>query len=199
MVVLKSLIDNYDDYKKVLSDSHTEIAGKLNDGLSEDERIKKGDDMLASICSIYENSDDDTKTAIRSQFKQWLLAAPDEKDKEWNEAEQLKILNEYLSAGTPPMSLEQADLDYIRYTLTQPGQEMSEVEYCAYAWNKGTEESGMKLDRLLADKIGTILADPENFDYDQFTVNVSTLAEKYAQQSVNDGGYIFDNVFEEIT
>ena len=60
---------------------------------------------------------------------------------------------------------------------------MNMTEYCAYAWNKGTGTTGMQLDRLLADKIGTILSNPEDFDYDQFTVNVASLAEKYASQS----------------
>ena len=61
------------------------------------------------------------------------------------------------------------------------------TEYCAYGWNKGTTGTGMQLDRMLAEKIGTILSTPEDFDYDQFTVNVSTMAEKYANQSVTDG------------
>ena len=61
---------------------------------------------------------------------------------------------------------------------------MTKTHYCAYAWNKGTEETGMQLDRLLADKIGTILTDPESFDYDQFTVNVTRLAEKYEAQAL---------------
>ena len=62
---------------------------------------------------------------------------------------------------------------------------MNMTEYCAYAWNKGTGETGMQLDRLLADKIGTILYNPEDFDYDQFTVNVSTLAFMYANQTLD--------------
>ena len=45
----------------------------------------------------------------------------------------------------------------------------------------------MQTDRMLAEKIGTILATPEDFDYDQFTVNVMTLAAKYANQSVSNG------------
>ena len=66
---------------------------------------------------------------------------------------------------------------------------MNKTEYCAYAWNKGTGKTGMQLDRLLADKVGTILSNPEDFDYDQFTVNVSTLAFMYSNQAINSGLY----------
>ena len=57
------------------------------------------------------------------------------------------------------------------------------TEFCAYAWNKGFESDGRKLDRMLAESIGIILSDPESFDYDQFASNVENLAEKYARQS----------------
>ena len=135
---------------------------------------------------------------IRSTFKQWLLSTEGNKDKNYNEAHQLGLLNGLLSAEKSSMTIKQSDLDYIRYTLTASGNEMTETEYCAYAWNKGTGDSGMTLDRLLADKIGTILANPEDFDYDQFTVNVASLAEKYAEQSVDgDAKELLNDVFDE--
>ena len=190
MVVLKSLTEKYDDYKDVLSTENEKLENKL--GITSDaqkEELKaKGNDLLAQISDAYENNGDDKKKSnIRTAFKEWLLAKNDTKkgdkvDKEYNEEIQLEELNKLLG-GSP--KLETSDIDLIRYALTSNGSEMNMTEYCAYAWNKGTGETGMQLDRLLADKIGTILANPEDFDYDQFTVNVSTLASKYANQTLN--------------
>lgn len=196
MVVLKSLVDNYSVYTDKLSDEHSKIT--FNDGLTDAQRIQKGDDILAGISDVYANANDSTKQKIRSTFKQWLLSTEGNKDKNYNEAHQLGLLNGLLSAEKSSMTIKQSDLDYIRYTLTASGNEMTETEYCAYAWNKGTGDSGMTLDRLLADKIGTILANPEDFDYDQFTVNVASLAEKYAEQSVDgDAKELLNDVFDE--
>ena len=190
MVVLKSLTEKYDDYKEVLSTENQKLEDKLGStSEAEKEELKaKGNDLLAQISKAYENNGDDKKKSnIRTAFKEWLLAKNDTKkgdkvDKEYNEEIQLEELNKLLG-GSP--KLETSDIDLIRYALTSNGSEMNMTEYCAYAWNKGTGETGMQLDRLLADKIGTILANPEDFDYDQFTVNVSTLASKYANQTVN--------------
>ena len=189
MVVLKSLTEKYDDYKKVLSTENKNLEDKLGiTSEAEKAEVKAaGDDILAKISEAYENNgNDEKKSEIRTAFKEWLLAKNDTKksdkvDKEYNEEIQLEELNELLG-GNP--KLDASDLDIIRYSLTTSGSEMNMTEYCAYAWNKGTGTTGMQLDRLLADKIGTILKSPEDFDYDQFTVNVATLAEKYAIQSL---------------
>lgn len=198
MVVLSSIVENYDDYEKVLSDAHAELASSLNDGLTEEERLEKGNEILADISSVYQNADDETKMEIRSALKQWLLSTngstlKDKGDKQYNEEYQLQQLNELLATNGSDVALTQSDLDYIRYALTADGQEMNVTEYCAYAWNKGTGTTGMQLDRLLADKVGIILSNPEDFDYDQFTVNVSTLAEKYAQQSMQNDIMLYMN------
>lgn len=66
---------------------------------------------------------------------------------------------------------------------------MTPVECFAYAWNKGTGRTGQQLDRLLADKVGLMFSQPDNFDYDRFTANVTTLTGRYAHQagaSVNE-------------
>lgn len=198
MVVLSSIVENYDDYETVLSDAHSELEASLNDGLTEEERLEKGTEILGDISSIYQNADDTTKTQIRSALKQWLLSTngstlDDKGDKQYNEEYQLQQLNALLSENGSDVTLTQSDLDYIRYALTADGQEMNVTEYCAYAWNKGTGTTGMQLDRLLADKVGIILSNPEDFDYDQFTVNVSTLAEKYAQQSMQNNVMLYMN------
>lgn len=191
MVVLKSLVDNYSVYTDKMAEEHGKL--QFNDGLTEEERIEKGDDILMDVSMLYETSDTQTRVQIRSKFKQWLLSTPGNKDKEYNEAEQLKQLNQLLGKGKPPMQLQQSDLDYIRYTLTAPNRGLTTTEYCAYAWNKGTGSSGMQMDRILADQIGIILSNPEDFDYDQFTVNVASLAAKYANQSVGEYGMLLLN------
>ena len=182
MVVLKSLADKYPEYLDKLATEHSNIV--FNDNLTDEQRIQKGDEILADISAIYENADDDTKVQIRSKLKRWLESLPDEKDKNWNEAEQLKILNGYLASGNPPMTLEQSDLNYIRYTLSAPNKEMTKTEFCAYTWLNEISYA-MKFDRMLSEKIGTILSNPEDLDYDQYSVNVSTLAEMYKNQSVD--------------
>ena len=72
--------------------------------------------------------------------------------------------------------------------------QMDVAEYCAYAWNKGTDESGMKPDRLISEKLGIIFSDPEIFDYNQYTANVVTIASHYANQITEDeNGYFLIN------
>ena len=108
-------------------------------------------------------------------------------------------LNKLIKKEGSDLKLSQSDLNYIRYALTDEGQEMTMTEFLAYGWNKGTGTSGMALDRIIADKIGIILSNPEDFDYDQFTVNVSTLAEMYAEQSIEiDGKYAVNSGFFDI-
>ena len=159
----------------------------LSSQVQKDEAMAKGNEIISDISNSYTNAPDDKKAEIRTTFKQWLLSKNDSQKGDkvedlYNEEVQLEKLNKLLG-GNPTLKPE--DLDYIRYSLTENGSEMNMTEYCAYAWNKGTGETGMQLDRLLADKIGTILYNPEDFDYDQFTVNVSTLAFMYANQTVD--------------
>ena len=189
MVVLKSITENYDEYQNVLSTEHSNLEKELDisSQSQKDEAIAKGNEIISDISSFYTNAPDEKKAEIRTTFKQWLLSKNDSQKGDkvedlYNEEVQLEKLNK-LFGGNPTLKSE--DLDYIRYSLTENGSEMNMTEYCAYAWNKGTGETGMQLDRLLADKIGTILSNPEDFDYDQFTVNVSTLAFMYANQSFN--------------
>lgn len=188
MVALTSIAEKYDDYKKVLSEENENLIKTLN--LNSDDKKAEakatGEKILSNISNIYEISSDNEKSEIRRAFKQWLLSSNgtkkgDKVDDDYNEEIQLNNLNKILNINP---EIKSDDLNYIRYVLTDDGNEMNLTEYCAYAWNKGTGETGMQLDRLLADKVGTIFANPEDFDYDQFTVNVATLAEMYASQSV---------------
>lgn len=191
MVVLTSIYENYDEYKNVLSEEHTKLEDKL--GLNTDEAKteaeKKGEEILNNFTNLYNNiSDPEEKSKTREALKDWLMASngtkKDDKgvDQKYNEELCLEALNKHLENNSADFTLKAEDLDYIRYELTTQAAAMNEKEYCAYAWNKGTGETGMQLDRLLADTVGTILKNPEDFDYDQFTVNVATLAQKYAEQ-----------------
>ncbi len=209
MVVLKSISDKYDDYQKVLSESHTDLGSTLGLVTEEDKEnaIKKGEEIFSAISDVYATASAEDKIKIRTALKECFQAA-DGSTREYkydkngnkvsddlNEGIQIEELNKLLGGK---FNLEPSDMDYIRYMFTENGQEMNMAEYCALGWNKGTGEYGMKLDVMLIEKIGTILANPEDFDYDQFTVNVATLAEKYANQSVEDGGKdVLNYAFEE--
>ena len=204
MIVLSSIADNYDDYKSVLQTEHDNLeAALVSDSMSADEALEEGNEILDKICDVYENASDSQKSEIRTVFKQWLLAQNGSKegdegvDTEYNEEVQLNKLNELLAENSADFQLDENSLDLIRYALTADGEEMTVTEYCAYGWNKGTGETGMQLDRMLAEKVGTILSDPDDFDYDQFTTNVAALADKYAaqsQSSISDD--TFDDLFE---
>ena len=195
MVVLTSIYENYDDYKEVLSSEHQKIGESITDDPSELEGIEaRGNELLDNIYEVYKGASDSQKIEIRETFKQWFLSTNGSKvgdkgvDDEYNEEVQLNKLNELLANNSANFKLEEDSLHFIRYALTADGQEMNPAEYCAYGWNKGTGATGMQLDRMLAEKIGTILYNPENFDYDQFTTNVAMLADKYAEQSVGSDG-----------
>jgi len=190
MVVLSSIVDNYDDYKGVLQDEHKKLKDSfIADSISPEEAKEQGSKLIDTIGDIYKKAPNEQKIKIRSAFKQWLLSKNGSKkgdrgvEDKYNEEIQLNNLNSLLAPYSSDFSLTSNSLDLIRYALTEDGQEMSVAEYCAYGWNKGTGETGMQLDRMLAEKVGTILSNPEDFDYDQFTTNVATLSEKYAQQS----------------
>lgn len=204
IVVLNSIAQNYDDYKTMLNNEHKKLEEKLPSNLSEEDKIGIGKQIIDNITSLYESSPTEAQSEIRNAFKNWLLAQNDsvkgqkKVEKGFNEEENLEILNKLLAENGETKTLNQSDLNYIRYYLTSDSQEMNLTEYCAYGWNKGTGYSGMQLDRTLADKIGTILANPEDFDYDQFTVNVSTLSKMYAQQSnINKAEDFLNNPFKD--
>ena len=192
MVVLTSIASNYENYLDVLKTGHEDAKKQLPGNLTDKQLTQKGNNIIDNISEVYKKASDKEKTKIRSTLKQFLLSKngsklKDKGDKDYNEEYQLKELNKLLSKHGD-FNLEISDLNYIRYVLTAPGSEMNITEYCAYGWNKGTSGTGMQLDRLLADKVGVILSNPEDFDYDQFTVNVKSLASKYAQQAAGENG-----------
>ena len=208
MVVLTSIYENYDDYKEVLSLEHQKIGESIVENPSKLEEIEaRGNELLDNIYEVYKDASDSQRIEIRETFKQWFLSTNGSKigdkgvDDEYNEEVQLNKLNELLENNSADFKLEEDSLHFIRYALTAEGQEMNPAEYCAYGWNKGTGTTGMQLDRMLAEKIGTILYNPEDFDYDQFTTNVSMLADKYAEQSVSSDGIeaINDSFLDETT
>ncbi len=197
MVMLSEIVtNNYTQYKEVLSKNHDEVRKELDPSLSDSECIKEGILKLDSIRGVYDTLDAPKQEELRVAMKQWMLSYngsldneqylkdhPNDKAKDFNEEFQLNKINEILGGS---LTLKQDDLNYIRYALSSDNASMNITEYCAYAWNKGTGETGMQFDRMLAEKIGTLFANPEDFDYDQFSVNVASLTDKYAQQANAD-------------
>ena len=188
MIVLTNIYEHYNEYKGVLSTEHTALENKLGLTTEEDKKNAeiKGEKILYDITSFYndiENSKE--KVKIREAIKDYLIAIPNgSKLENLNEEKCLQHLNKLLEKNDAGFSLTNEDFNYIRYELTTQETALTPQEYCAYAWNKGTGKTGMQLDRILKDTIGTILKNPEDFDYDQFTVNVATLAQKYIEQSM---------------
>lgn len=188
MIVLTNIYENYDNYKNVLSTEHTDIETRLGLVTDEDKQNAeiRGEKILYDITSLYNQIETPKeKVKIREAIKDLFLAIPDgSKLQNINEDKCLKHLNNLLEKNSASFTLTTEDLEYIRYELTTQETAFTPQEYCAYGWNKGTQESGMKPDRIISDTIGTILKNPEDFDYDQFTVNVSTLAQKYIEQTM---------------
>ncbi len=186
IVVLNSLAQDY--YPQYLEKLETESKA-LAEKLDPEQLETRGQDVLDSVMSVYENADNKTKEKIRLGLKQWMLSVNGSKDgffvfdKTYNEEHNLNELNKLLKLDKP---IVQEDLDYIRYALAKDGAEMNVTQYCAYAWNNGTGTTGMQFDRLLSAKIGTVYTTPEIFDYDQFVYNVETIAKKYAHQMMGN-------------
>ena len=197
MIVLSELVaTDYNRYKDILEENHNNVREKLNPNLSDLECAQYGFNLIDNIKTKYNSLNEKSQEECRLTMKQWLLSYngsvnteeykaqnPNNNDPDFFEDIQLEKLNNILGLEKP---LEQDDLDYIRYALSTQGSAMTPVEYCAYAWNKGSGRIGMQFDRVIAEKIGTIFSNPENFDYDQFSVNVSTLADKYAKKAHSD-------------
>lgn len=188
MIVLTNIYENYDNYKNALSTEHTNIETRLGLATDEDKQNAqiRGEKILYDITNLYNGIEDaKEKIKIREAIKDLYIAVPNgSKLQNLNEEKCLKHLNKLLEKNSASFTLTTEDLEYIRYELTTQEAALTPQEYCAYGWNKGTQESGMKPDRIISDTIGTILKNPEDFDYDQFTVNVSTLAQKYIEQSM---------------
>ena len=190
MIILSDIVQNkYENYEDILKNKQEEVREKLDSNLSDEECIAKGEEIIDSVKNVYDNLDDEGKKEVRIAFRQWLLSKDDTKigeyEDNYDEEKQLEILNDLLN--NHGVSIKAQDINYVRYALTQEDEMLTPVEYCAYAWNKGTEETGMQPDRLMADKIGVIFRD-ENFYNDgelndQFTSNVEILTQMYAQES----------------
>ncbi len=184
IVILKSIEDNYPKYLERLQTKHAEVEERIDPKLKD----TKGYEIINTIKEVHDKSPKSKQNAIRIAFKHWLLAKDGSTikgnptlDKDYNEEYQLKKLNSLLELPKP---IVQDDLDYIRYSLTNDKEKMNLTQYCAYAWNHGTGQSSMALDRLLAEKVGIIFAKSDEFDYDQLAVNVENLARRYAEQMI---------------
>lgn len=196
VAVLKYIGENYGQYTTELMTQHKNLINEIANSPEKQAAVDiQSEETMSQIKDIYDNAPEDKKNEIRATLKDWMLSKNGSKigdkdvDIEYNEEANLSKLNALLKECGANFELNDYSLDLIRYALTKPGEEMSQVEYLAYGWNKGTGGTGMQLDRMLAEKLGTIFRDPEDMDYDQFTANVTALAEKYAEQSVGRNGF----------
>jgi len=159
--------------------------------------LERGLGIIENIEEFYDTLADKDKETFRTTLANWVLSYdgsvntkeykkehPNNKDKSFFEDVNLDKLNKMLKKTD--IKLEQGDLDYIRYALTDESQALNIVEFSAYAWNKGINSSSMKADRLVANKIKTIFMLPENFGESQFSVNIAYLTNKYAQNANAD-------------
>ena len=214
MVVLKTILDNY--YENVDGDSNQGYLDTMNakydsmekefaeKGEAPQEALEKGFDSLAGIYNHYQSADEDTKLAIRTALKGVFMASDNTtyenrynangdyvKEDEYIEEDQIKKLQEALGGN---VEFNQEDVNYIRFAMCSKIGQMDPAEYCAYAWNHGTHTTGMQVDRLISQKLGIIFSNPEDFDYNQYTANVTTIASHYANQiTENDDGYFMIN------
>lgn len=201
MVLLSDLDEKYDVYKDKMTEEHKKIGADISKDTNKlKEAEQNGNDILNKISTSFKSLDSYDQKKLRNQFKDVLLAENDTKsngiftkNKKYNEEYQMNKLNKLLKKMDIPVEITSENLDHIRYALTADGQEMNNTEYLAYAWNKGTETTGMQLDRLLSAKVGTILSSEDTFDEDQFEANVANLAERYANQSVDEKGIDYLN------
>lgn len=203
MVLLADLNENYDGYTSKLSEYHNEVASEISNDPEELEDAKQnGNEVLNKISTAFKTLPADEQEELRNAFKDVLLAKNDSTASfkeiitggfDFNEEIQMKKFNKLLRQNGIDVEINSETLDNIRYALTEDGAQMNETEYLAYAWNKGTGETGMQLDRLLAAKVGTILSTEDNFDADQFESNVASLAHMYANQSVDENGIDYLN------
>lgn len=196
IVVLKSIWDEYEEFKTKLNTEHEKIGERLTENdIDADRALQEGSKIIDTICDIYNNEDDSHKQAeIRHAFYYWVSSVDGSKigdkikdgdnyNEEANFNKMIRIFEQY---GCN-IELDENSLDCIRYAMTDTlGNSeyfMNEHEYCAYAWNNGIgTNTSDKIDRIISANIRTMLVDPEDFDYDYFTSNVSALAYRYAAQ-----------------
>lgn len=193
IVVLSDIAKHYPEYTEALKDGHLKIKDSLDSNMSDEDCINKGNEIIDSIRSVYDNSNHDKQEAIRNALKNWVLSNNGSKDTlfyrikhpiqgmKYNEEYQLKTLNKLLNNSG--INIKQDDLNYIRYALSDDGCEMTMSQYCAYGWNNGTGYESKQLDRMIRGKIETIFTNPEDFNYEQYTINVDNLTSRYAQKS----------------
>lgn len=191
VVVLSELSKKYDDYKSALNENHKKIGEEISNNPTELKKAEKeGNNILNTISESFDNLSLKEQNDLRTTLKQVLLSTNGSKegqkgvDDNFNEELNLNKLNDLLSKNDIDLKLNEASLNKIRYALTDDGAYMNKTEYLAYAWNKGTGETGMQLDRMLAAKIGTMFTSNDSFDADQFESNVLALADKYKEQTI---------------
>lgn len=200
VVILYSIYQTYDEYINGLKKEHLDIENSITDNSSLiDDLEERSKEYLDNALDFYNELPQNEKAEFRTAFKYWILSVNGSKEKDlkrrpsaedikYNEESQLKKLNEIFERHHSDIKFEEDAIQYIRYALTSPGQEMNLIQYMAYGWNKGTSGTGLQLDRLLSGRIMNLFPEPEDFTTEQYSYDVSFLTEKYAEQSVEDYG-----------
>ena len=179
IVVLKSIWDEYENYTARLEEEKN-VVGKDLVGKTEPEIKRESAEIITELHEIYNSLPDSERTELRDSFKKLILSKPENKRGEYCENKNLKSFNELLQSYGYSKEFNLTSLRSIQYHYYDKSQALTPYEFCAYAWNKGTDKNGLAPDRTVSEKIGVIFSTPEDFDYDQFTANVVSLANLYA-------------------
>ena len=191
---MSDLLDKYDDFTNHINDEHERIGKEISSNPKALKLAKeKGTEVIDTISKSFGKLSQQDQKELRETLQQVLLSENNSKigddvDDDYNEEVQINKLNSLLEKNNIDVEFNSTVLNQVRYALTDKGSEMNETEFLAYAWNKGLGESGMKIDRILTAKVGTIFASEDSYDLKQFESNVANLAEKYANQSVGEDG-----------
>lgn len=205
MVILKNIMDNYDNYQANMNERHNEIAQQFEDkGINSQAAQETGFNYMSQIYNYFQNATPDEQMQIKDSMAGLFLAEngttlenPSNQGKEYTEEYQLNKLNEALGKnGNIPLEA----IEYIRLAMTSEDAQLDATEYCAYAWNKGVGATGMQPDRAIAEKMGIIFSNSEILGKNQYdyAANVVNYAIRYANQTTGgqDGYYAINDPLE---
>lgn len=200
--VLKTIMDNFDEYKATLDRKHAEMAKNFDlQGITPAEAEQKGFDYLSDMYTFFESASKEDKAEIQDALCQWLKSTDGSTKKNksdsgnyYTEEVQMERLQKVFG---DKIKLNMDSLQYIKFALCSEDCQMDVTEYCAYAWNNGIEDWGMKPDNLMSGKIGAIFRDSDNMAKNgkednvnnNYVGSVISLIERYAQQGSSFNPY----------
>ena len=204
MVVLKNIMDKYNEYQSNMNERHNEIAQEFEQkGLDPNSAQETGFNYMSQIYSHFQSATPDEQMQIKDSMAYLFLSDakyienPSKQGMKYTEEYQLEKLNVALGKnGNIPLEA----IDYIRLAMTSEDAQLDATEYCAYAWNKGVGATGMQPDRAIAEKMGIIFSNSEILGKNQYdyAANVVNFATRYANQTTGgqDGYYAINDPLE---